>query len=201
MTQPLLLIASNNPGKAAEFRALLAGTGWQVVTPADVGLVLEVGEEGASYRENALLKARAFAEASGLPSLADDSGLEVDALGGEPGPLHHVRGWDGRDNEERIAILLRALAGVPPERRTARFRAVIVVAHPDGRIIDAEGACEGVIAPEPRGEGGFGYDPVFLLPELGLTMAELSPEEKNRHSHRAAAVRGLRQGLTALARP
>jgi XTP/dITP diphosphohydrolase len=181
-----LLIASNNAGKVREFRELLAGCGWELVAPGDVGLALEAAETGDSYEANARIKARAFAAASGLPSLADDSGLEVDALGGEPGALHHEKGWDGADNDERIAILLRALEGHADRR--ARFRAVIVVAFPDGRELTAEGGCQGEIAPAPSGSGGFGYDPVFYVPELGRTMAELSAAEKNRVSHRAKAA-------------
>ena len=196
---PELLLATNNAGKVAELRALLAGCGWELVTPAEIGLALEVSESGASYAENAALKARAFAAASGRPALADDSGLEVDALGGEPGPLHHVRGWDGRDDDERIRILLDALKDVPEGRRTARFRAVIVVAFPDGRTVQAEGQCEGVIARAPRGEAGFGYDPVFYLPALGRTMAELTAAEKNRLSHRARAAAAVCPRLRELA--
>jgi XTP/dITP diphosphohydrolase len=184
--QPNLLIASNNAGKVREFRELLAGRGWEVVAPSDIGLALEVEETGASYEANARIKARAFADASGLPALADDSGLEVDALGGEPGPLHHEKGWDGGDNDERIRILLRAMEGMP--NRRARFRAVIVVAFPDGRELIAEGACEGEITLAAAGSGGFGYDPVFYVPELGCTMAELPAAEKNRVSHRAKAA-------------
>ena len=189
-----LLIASNNKGKIAEFRALLAGCGWELLTPAEIGLDLEVRETGQTYAENARIKARAFAEASGLPALADDSGLEVDALGGEPGPLHHLRGWDGGSNAERIAILLERLKG--QANRRARFRAVIVVAFPDGREIQAEGSCEGVIADTPAGDLGFGYDPVFFLSEKGRTMAELPPNEKNRMSHRARAAQSIRTLLT-----
>jgi XTP/dITP diphosphohydrolase len=183
---PRLLIASNNQGKVTEFRALLASCGWELVGPGDIGLALEVQETRATYEENARIKARAFAVASALPSLADDSGLEVDALGGEPGPLHHARGWDGADNDERIAILLRAMEGKSDRR--ARFRAVIVVVFPDGREITAEGVCEGQIADRPAGEGGFGYDPVFFVPEKGRTMAELTSAEKNELSHRARAA-------------
>jgi XTP/dITP diphosphohydrolase len=195
--QPNLLIASNNAGKVREFRELLAGCGWEVVAPADVGVALEAEETGASYEANARIKARAFADASGLPALADDSGLEVDALGGEPGPLHHEKGWDGGDNDERIRILLRALEGQTDRR--ARFRAVIVVAFPDGRELVAEGDCEGEITRAPEGSGGFGYDPVFYLPELGCTMAELAPSAKNRVSHRARAAERIRRALADLA--
>ncbi len=199
MARPRLLLATNNAGKVAEFRDLLADCGWDLVTPAGVGLALDVDEAGSSYAENASIKARAFAAASGLPALADDSGLEVDALGGEPGPLHHVRGWDGRDNAERIEILLRALEHVPEGRRAARFRIVIAIAFPDGRLVEADGACEGVITSRPEGNGGFGYDPVFFVPEAARTMANLSTAEKNRISHRARAARSVCPQLRALA--
>jgi XTP/dITP diphosphohydrolase len=197
MSQPRLLIASNNAGKIAEFRDLLRDCGWRIVSPTDVGLEIEVQETGESYADNARLKAEAFCRASGLAALADDSGLEVDALGGEPGPLHHLRGWDGRDQVERIAILLNALRDT--QERQARFRAVVVVALADGRVLEEDGVCEGVIATSPAGDGGFGYDPVFLLPERGMTMAQLTPAEKNRVSHRAAAARKISARLRELA--
>lgn len=197
--QPRLLIATNNAGKVDEFRGILEGCGWQVVAPADLGISLDVEENGTTYLENARLKARAFADASGLASLSDDSGLEVDALGGEPGALHHLHGWDGADREDRIAILLRAMSRVPAGERGARFRAVIVVALPDGSEVDVEGTCEGVITKTPLGEGGFGYDPVFFLPERGVTMAQLTPGEKNAISHRAVAAAKIRGELRRLA--
>jgi XTP/dITP diphosphohydrolase len=192
-----LLIASNNRHKVEEFRELLAGCGWDIVAPAELGLELEVEETGQTYAENARLKARAFALAGGLPALADDSGLEVDALGGEPGPLHHLRGWDGADTDERIRILLERMKGVPDRR--ARFRAVIVVAFPDGAELTSEGECEGVVAEAPAGEAGFGYDPVFFLPDRGVMMAQLAAAEKNLISHRARAAQALIPELRALA--
>ena len=162
---PQLLIATNNEGKVAELRGLLAGCGWEIVAPRDIGLALDVEETGATYSENARLKAAAFSRAAGLPALAEDSGLEVDALGGEPGPLHHRRGWDGRTAYETSQRLLDALEGVPAERRTARYRTVIVVALADGAVIEAEGACEGVIADAPRRQRGLRLRP-HLLPAL-----------------------------------
>jgi len=195
---PRLLLATNNPGKAAEFRELLAGCGWQIIVPSDIDLELDVEETGRSYADNARLKAEAFCRASGLAALADDSGLEVDALGGQPGALHHERGWDGRDDPERVQILLDALKGVPAEGRTARYRVVLVVALPDGRRLEEEGVCEGVIAAASAGANGFGYDPVFYLPALGKTMAQLSRAEKNRLSHRADAAGKMRGRLTGL---
>jgi XTP/dITP diphosphohydrolase len=196
---PQLLLATHNKGKIAEFQALLAGSGWDLVTPADIGLTLDVKETGNTYLDNARLKARAFALTSGLPSLADDSGLEVDALAAQPGPLHHVLGWDGANNDERIRILLERLAGVPDRR--ARFRAVIVVAFPDGAELIAEGACEGSIATAPSGEAGFGYDPVFIVEGSNRTMAQLTSEEKNRISHRARAAQALLPQLRSLSPP
>jgi XTP/dITP diphosphohydrolase len=195
-----LLLATNNPGKAAEYRALLEGCGWELVTPRDLGLSLEVEEVGGDYAENARIKAEAFAKASGLVALADDSGIEVDALGGAPGPLSARFGGEGASDEQRVALLLERLKGVPPERRSARFRCLIAVARPAGEVSLFEGQCEGRVAEEPRGEGGFGYDPVFLLPERGLTIAELPPEEKNAVSHRGRAARQARALLEGLLR-
>jgi XTP/dITP diphosphohydrolase len=196
---PKLLIATNNAGKVDEFRGILEGCGWQVVAPAELGLSLEVEESGTTYLENARIKAEAFAKASGLAALADDSGLEVDALNGEPGALHHLHGWDGVDRTDRIAILLRAMKDVAVGQRSARFRAVIVVVLTDGSAIDVEGTCEGVITDAGLGEGGFGYDPVFFLPERGVTMAQLTPDEKNAISHRAVAATKIRDELRRLA--
>jgi XTP/dITP diphosphohydrolase len=156
---------------------------------------VDVDETGQTYAENARLKAEAFARASGFAALADDSGLEVDALDGEPGALHHLNGWDGRNQEERIEILLTAMLEVPKSRRTGRFRAVIVAVLPDGRVLEEEGTCEGVIANAPSGEGGFGYDPVFFMPERGVTMAQLSASKKNEVSHRGIAARKMASRL------
>jgi XTP/dITP diphosphohydrolase len=197
---PRLLIASANPGKVREFRDLLEGCGWDIVAPGDIGLRLDVSETGTSYAENARLKAEAFSRASELAAIADDSGLEVDALNGEPGALHHLHGWDGRDSYETCRILLEALRDVPPGRRAGRYRAVLVLCLPDGRSVETQGVEEGIIATEPRGHGGFGYDPVFYLPELSKTIAELSIEEKNRVSHRAIAARKMRNHLKELAK-
>lgn len=195
---PKLVIASNNPGKVAEFRDLLKDCGWQIVAPTDLGIELEVAETGTTYLENALIKAEAFSHASGLAALADDSGLEVDALGGEPGALHHEHGWDGRDNNGRIDILLRALKDVPAERRSGRYRAVLAVVLPDGRVLQEEGVTEGMIIDKPAGSNGFGYDPVFFLPERGQTMAQLSLAEKGAISHRGLAAAALCQELRLL---
>jgi len=180
-----LLIATNNRGKVREYRDILGDLPLELVFPADIGIDMEVAEVGGTYLENAALKARAFAQAGGLLTLADDSGLEVDALGGEPG-LHSHRYAQGGD-ADRYRVLLERLRGVPPEKRTARFRCVIVIATPQGETFSCEGICPGIIIDQPRGEGGFGYDPVFYLPEQGQTMAELSPADKNHLSHRGRA--------------
>jgi XTP/dITP diphosphohydrolase len=193
-----LIIATNNPGKVDEFRELLDGCGWQIVAPSDVGLSLDVDETGTTYAENAAIKAQAFARATDLAALADDSGLEVDALEGQPGALHHLNGWDGTNQDERIAILVEALKDVAEPQRTARFRSVIALAH-DGQVEQTEGTCEGVIIGKAFGDGGFGYDPVFFIPERGSTMAQLTTAEKNEVSHRAVAARKMRSLLQSLA--
>lgn len=196
---PRLVIATGNAGKVLEFRQLLADCGWDVVGPDELGVALDPEETGETYAENARIKAEAFAGATGLAALSDDSGLEVDALNGEPGALHHLHGWDGTDQADRIRILLDALKDVPPAHRTGRYRAVLVVVMPDGPTIETEGACEGVIVDEAAGSHGFGYDPVFYLPERGKTMAELSPQEKNEISHRGRAAIAMREKLRELA--
>lgn len=183
-----LLIATNNKGKAEELQQLLKGAGIEFVTPVQIQLELDVKEDGATYKENAGKKAIAFAQASGLVSLADDSGLEVDALGGAPG-LYSARysPKPGAKDADRRAFLLQNLKD-KPRPWMARFRAAIAIAKPSGEVEFAEGDCFGEIIPEERGAGGFGYDPIFLIPELGRTMAELEMDEKNRLSHRARAV-------------
>ncbi len=188
-----LLVATNNAGKVRELRALLTPLATRLLFPFDLGLEVAVAETGATYFENARLKAVACAQAlrgrddlAPMPVLADDSGLEVDALDGAPG-IRSARYTLGSDTD-RLTALLRQLEGVPPERRSARFRCVVVVVTPLGELYSAEGTCEGIIAGAPAGTGGFGYDPVFYLPEFGCTMAELSEETKNRISHRARAV-------------
>lgn len=195
-----LLVATTNPGKVRELKALLARLGVEAVAPGDLGLALDVVEDGTTFEANAVLKARAFADAAGLPALADDSGLEVDALGGEPG-VHSAR-WAPGSDEDRVVALLARLAGVPPARRTARFRTVAALAVPGRLVATAAGAVEGRIAAAPRGEGGFGYDPVFFVEDGGLdgtrTMAELDAATKNGLSHRARAVAGLGDAIGRL---
>ncbi len=190
-----VVLATHNPGKRREWVALLEGLSLEIVLPEEVGVALPVEETGGTYTENALLKARALVEASGLPALADDSGLEVDALEGAPG-LHSARFRPGSD-EVRYEALLRALDGLPEPDRTARFRCVAVLVLPDGRNFTTEGICEGLIAFEPSGERGFGYDPVFYVPTLDQTMAELPEAIKNQISHRAGAARKMRPILQA----
>ena len=194
-----LLVATRNAGKLREFRRIMCGLPLEVVALDDLGLELSILENGATFADNATIKARAYARASGLPTMADDSGLEVDALGGRPG-VHSARyaGEQAPDCERR-ALLLQEMAAVPDAERTARFRCVLALDW-HGNLYRTEGSVEGVIAREERGTGGFGYDPLFLVPELGRTLAELSPEEKNAISHRGKAARAMRQVLMRLAR-
>ncbi|MFN3974895.1 MAG: XTP/dITP diphosphatase [Dehalococcoidia bacterium] len=188
-THPTFLLATTNPGKARELLLILSEAPCQWVTLADLGISTEVEESGHTFIENALLKARTYCQMTGLPTLADDSGLEVDALSGEPGVKAKRYAGENATDPQRIAFLLGKLEGVPWEQRTARFRSVIALAFPDGRTYTVEGTLEGVIAFAPQGTGGFGYDPVFYLPEKGKTVAQLSLEEKNTISHRGKAAR------------
>jgi XTP/dITP diphosphohydrolase len=185
----ILLVATNNPGKLEEYRWLLRDLHIRMTSLRDEGIDFEPEETGTTFEENAVLKARAFARQSGLVTLADDSGLEVDRLGGAPG-IHSARYGDTQRDEDvrRYELVLRQLEGVPWAERTARFRCVIAVATPNGQVTTAEGVIEGIIAFEPHGERGFGYDPIFFIPEFGCTMAQLPSETKNNISHRARAV-------------
>ncbi len=187
-----LLVATENPGKQREYRQLLADLPVTLCFPVDLGLHLEVVEDGETFVANAGLKATAYSRASGLWSLADDSGLEVDALDGAPGVRSARYGGGLATDHARVEHLLLNLAGVETQQRTARFRCALVLSGPQGEERTTEGVCQGLILTAPRGTGGFGYDPVFLLPELGVTMAELSAQEKNRISHRAKAVEAMR---------
>ena len=195
MSKAKLLLATKNPAKEREYLLLLQGIDYEIVTLADVGIDQVVSETGKTLEENAALKAKAYASLSNLITLADDSGLEVDALGGEPGALSARFAGEGASDKERIDYLLVKLSGVPGEERTARFVCVIAIASPEGDVKLCRGACGGIIAFEPKGENGFGYDPIFYLPELGRTMAELSVEEKNEISHRGQAARKARRIL------
>ncbi len=192
-----LLIATTNPGKVGEYQHLLNGLAYELISLSEAGITQEVAETGTTYDENALLKAREYAVLSGLLTLADDSGLEVDALGGRPG-VHSAR--YGPDSPARIRRLLAEMQNVPAAERTARFQCVIALAWPDGRAEITRGTCEGQIAAEARGANGFGFDPVFYVPESGLTMAELSENFKNQISHRARAAQKMRPILERILR-
>ncbi|MEE8413162.1 MAG: XTP/dITP diphosphatase [Dehalococcoidales bacterium] len=183
-----LLLATSNQGKIREYQSLLKNIPLRLVTLAEEGITTLVEEVGASLEENAGLKARLLAGESQLLSLADDSGLEVDALGGEPGVLSARYAGEGASDRDRIDYLLSRLENVPWEKRSARFRCVIAVAAPDGEVEFCSGECSGFITFEPKGDYGFGYDPIFYLPELGKTMAELPPEVKNQVGHRGQAA-------------
>ncbi len=195
-SRPRLLLATLNRAKARELAALLGDVPFEVVPLADVPGATLPEETEDTYRDNALLKARAAARLAPGWVLADDSGLEVDALGGAPGVRSARYGGPALDDAGRYALLLGALAGVPPAKRTARFRCVVAVVDPAGRESLAEGVVEGVIAEAPCGTGGFGYDPVFFYPPRGCTLAELSPADKARFDHRGRAVRAARRFLT-----
>ena len=190
-----LLLATNNQGKVREYKSLLQNLPLELVSPVELGINPEVNESGGSLEDNAVLKATIFARESQLMALADDSGLEVDALGGEPGPLSARYAGEGASDKDRVNYLLARLKDVPEKQRSARFRCVIAIASPDGEVELCSGECPGFITLEPRGEEGFGYDPVFYLPELGKTMAELPLEVKNRVSHRGQAARLAREVL------
>jgi XTP/dITP diphosphohydrolase len=188
------VLASNNIKKLKEMREILSELGLEVISQAEAGVNIEVEETGSTFEENAVLKATAVMEATGLPAVADDSGLMVDALGGEPG-IYSARygGEECKTDAERIEFLLRNMEDT--DNRSASFVSMIACVFPDGRRIVTKGECAGLILKEPRGSGGFGYDPVFYLPEFGVTMAEMSAEEKNKISHRAKALNNLKEEL------
>ena len=192
-----LLIATTNPGKVREYRALFAGLNLDLVGLKDVGIEVDVEETGDTYAANAELKARAYAKLSSLITLADDSGLEVAALGGRPG-VHSAR--YAADSPARIRKLLNEMIDVPDDQRAAQFQCVIALATPDGSITTTAGSCNGVIAHEARGTNGFGFDPVFYMPEYSATMAELPEDFKNQISHRAHAAQKMRAILASVAR-
>jgi XTP/dITP diphosphohydrolase len=195
-----LLLATGNRGKVREFEALLRGVPYEIVTPEQAHISTQVEESGKTYADNARIKAVTLCQESGLITLADDSGIEVDALDGEPG-IHSARyGGEGLSDRDRVNLLLEKLKNVPLEKRTARFVSVITIAVPNGDVYYARGVCEGIIAFEPKGDKGFGYDPVFYFQELGKTMAELDMETKNRISHRGKAAIKAREILARLAK-
>lgn len=186
-----IVFATGNRGKQLELEALLRPLGFSVVSPTAAGVEPTVEEDAPTFAGNAEKKARHVSRSSGLPALADDSGLEVDALSGRPG-VHSARyAGPERSDAANNAKLLAELAAVPDERRTARFRCALALALPDGQLLTVEGTCEGRILREPRGAGGFGYDPLFLVGDTGRTLAEMELDEKNRVSHRGRALRAL----------
>jgi XTP/dITP diphosphohydrolase len=189
---PVVLIATTNRHKLEELRAIFSNLPYQLFSLNDAQIDFDVEETGTTFQANSELKALTYARASGKLSLADDSGLEIDALGGAPG-VYSAR-FAGVDTpyEERFRLLYERLRDIPPEQRTARFRCVITIAEPSGYYQSVEGTLEGRIADAPRGVHGFGYDPIFFVPEYGMTSAELAPEVKNRISHRAQAAQRAR---------
>ena len=195
---PELLLATSNSGKAAEYRWLLRDIGYHIVTLAEQGIKESVEERGNSYEQNAQTKAIAYAQLSGLTTLADDSGLEVDALHGEPGIYSARFAGENASDSDKTQALLTKLAGIPWNKRTARFKCVIAIATAKAPVKLCYGECQGIISLEVSGQGGFGYDPVFYLPQFGKTMAELPSEVKNKISHRARAAKKARQVLQQL---
>ena len=183
------VLASANPGKVREMRDIMSELGVEVVSRDELGVNIDVEETGDTFFENARLKAVALCAETGLPSIADDSGLVVEALGGEPGVYSSTYGGESLSNDERNEYLLEKMRYM--EHRSAKYVCTIVCAYPDGSIITSNGECRGEIARFPSGKSGFGYDPVFYIQELGKTMAELTPEEKNAISHRGAALRAF----------
>ena len=195
-----LLVATHNPGKLREFDTLLSGCPFELVSLADVGIVEDVPETGSTFEENATIKAEFYSAKSGMLTLAEDSGLEVDALGGEPGIYSSRYAGPRATDEGRNRFLLHKLAGVHEGTWSARYRSVIALAVPGGPVRLHAGECTGRIVDTPRGDNGFGYDPIFLAPDYGKTMAELSPAEKDRISHRGAAARKALEDLRRVAR-
>lgn len=186
---PKLLIATHNQGKLREFRHLLSDLDLEVIDLEGAGITHDVEETGTTFAENAILKARAYAEMSGLLTWSDDSGLEVDALNGRPGVYSARYGGAGLSPRDRYLLLLEELRGYPRDQWTARFRCVVALALPNGEVHTVEDTLEGIITDQPAGEHGFGYDPIFYLPEYQATLAELQPAFKNEISHRAKASR------------
>ena len=183
------VLATHNPGKLKEMGAILAQFGVEVVSPRDLGLTVDVEETGTTFAENAMLKAKAICAAAKLPAIADDSGLCVDALNGGPGVYSARYGGEGLDDKGRYMLLLNSLRG--QSTRTAHFTCAIACAFPNGDTLTAEGRCDGAIAYAPMGEGGFGYDPVFLVPEKAKTFGQLTAEEKSSISHRGRALQAF----------
>ena len=195
MSRPKLLLATNNKAKVREYTRLLKGIPYRIVSLEDVGISEQVEETSASFEENAVLKAKRYSELSGLITMADDSGLEVDALGGEPGVRSARYAGEKASDEQRIAFLLDKMTNIPWDKRNARFRCVIAIARPGGKTRTCQGTCSGILTFAPLGDNGFGYDPIFYLPDLHRTMAELSMKEKNALSHRGKAAAEARKIL------
>ena len=195
MSKPKILLATNNRAKVKEYAKLLQGIPYRIVSLEDMHISEQVEETGTSFEENAILKAKRYAKLSGLTTIADDSGLEVDALGGEPGVRSARYAGEGASDKERIDFLLNKLVDVPWEKRLAQFRCVIAIAYPDGEVQICQGQCRGILTFKPLGDNGFGYDPIFYLPDLHKTMAELSMSEKNVISHRGQAAEEARKAL------
>ena len=193
-----IIFATGNPGKMKEIRMILADLPLPVVSMKEAGVEARIVEDGNSFEENAVIKARTVMELTGEPAMADDSGLEIDWLGGAPG-IYSAR-YMGEDTSYEIKnrALLEKLEGVPEEKRTARFVCSIACAFPDGRIFTSRGTMEGVIAHDIKGANGFGYDPIFYLPDLKCTSAEISPEQKNELSHRGKALRRMKEQLAKI---
>lgn len=189
------IAATRNKGKLEEIKDILAGLPITVTSMEEAGFDMEIEETGTTFEENALIKARTICSAAGEAAIADDSGLEVDHLGGAPGVYSSRYGGEGATDADKNLKLLKALEGVPDKDRTARFVSVIAVAFPDGRSFTVRGSCEGYIGHRPAGTNGFGYDPLFFMPGYNMTMAEIPPELKNRVSHRAAAMRLMAEEL------
>ena len=187
-----IIAATKNKNKLREFGDIL--NGFEIISQEDAGVDIDVEETGTTFEENSMLKAKAIFDATGITAIADDSGLCVDVLGGEPGVYSARYGGEGYDDSGRVQLLLKNMQNVPDDKRTARFVCAITLVGADG-VITARGECEGKIDYEPKGENGFGYDPVFFVEKYGKTMAEVSPEEKNAISHRGKALKIFAQKL------
>ena len=188
-----IVAATNNKNKLREFIEILAPLGYKVVSLKDVGVDVEVDETGSTFEENSFIKAHAIMELTGMAALADDSGLVVDSLNGEPG-IYSARYCEGTDSD-RVAYLLEKMKDVPDDKRTARFVSAVTICFPDGDVVKATGTCEGFITREPKGENGFGYDPVFYVEQYKKTLAEVSADKKNAISHRGNALFELQKQL------
>lgn len=192
-----VVLASNNPNKLREMKAILLPLGWEILSQSQAGVHVEPEESGVTFEENSYIKARTVMEAAGLPAIADDSGIEVDALGGDPGVYSARYGGEAcADDKARNRLLIKNMDAVPDGLRTGRFVSVITMVAPDKTSVSARGELEGEILRQERGKGGFGYDPLFYIPAEGCTMAELTAQRKNEISHRAVALRKFVEQLT-----